>query len=251
MMFLRGVLGIQGLRNGGRRLYHSIDHSMSNLIVNGDKIESKILTKALDYIPQYGVHKQCITQAIRDLGFPDSINALLAAGNGSVEYQLCQFWLKFQRQKLNDYIVQPDSQFHKLSDEYERVEHLINKRLEYNQPIKPQLSQILSQLVIPYNIPSSLEELHNLSDDISFFAGDSSIDFAWYSKRFTVSTIYVSSELFQLQDSSKDFISTKQFVNDKVREMKKLGNAYNDVEQWGVFNAISLVNLIKSQLIRG
>lgn len=54
-----------------------------------------------------------------------------------------------------------------------------------------------------------------------------------------------------LQDTSKDFHHTRKFVEDKVQAFSNLGGAYNDVEQWGTFNAISLVNLIKTQLARG
>lgn len=235
----------------GRRLYHSVDHPASNLIVNPASIESKILTKAIEYVLKYGISRHCVTLAIKDLGYPDSLHSVLTTRSGSLEYQLSEFWLKFQRQKLNDYIVDPNSTFHSIRDEYDRVEHLINKRLEFNIPIGGNLSQVLSQLIIPYNVTSSMEELQNLSDDISFFAGDVSNDFAWYSKRLTISTIYVSSELFQLQDSSEGLQNTKLFVKDKVEGMKNLGNAYNNVEEWGLFNAISVVNLIKSQLLRG
>lgn len=247
----RGIHGVKSSISLGRRLYHSVDHPTSNLIINPANIESKILANAINYIPQYGIDKRCITQAIRDMNYSDSLQSVLTSKPGSLEYQLSEFWLKFQRDKLNQYILNGGSQFHSIKDEYDRIEHLINKRLEYNIPIKDKLSQLLSQLIIPYNIPNSMQELHNLSDDISYFAGDLSNDFAWYSKRITISSVYVSSELFQLQDSSHDFKFTKQFVKEKVNEMKKVGDAYTSVEEWGLFNAISLVNLIKSQILRG
>ena len=61
----------------------------------------------------------------------------------------------------------------------------------------------------------SLDELHNLSDDIAFYAGDTSNDFAWYSKRLGFSSIYVSSEVFMLQDTSKDSIILESLL--KIR----------------------------------
>ena len=94
-------------------------------------------------------------------------------------------------------------------------------------------------------------ELHALADDIAFFAGDESNDFAWYTKRFGISTIYVGAELFMMQDSSSGFKATYNFVDGKVDELRNLGAGYNNVEQWTLFNAVSLVNLIKSQLTRG
>ncbi|CUM49991.1 uncharacterized protein AC631_00873 [Debaryomyces fabryi] len=236
-----------------RRAYHSIDHPSSNIIVNPKSMESIILTKSLTYLPKFGFDSLCITHAIRDLKYPDSLQSALssAPSGNSLEFQLMLHWLKIQRQTLQDHVLDPKSQFNTINDEYERVIYLINKRLEYNQPIIDKLSSGLSQLIAPYNINQSLDELHNLSDDIAFYAGDTSNDFAWYSKRLGFSSIYVSSEVFMLQDTSEDFQHTKKFVEDKVQAFSNLGGAYNDVEQWGTFNAISLVNLIKSQLARG
>ncbi|KAK6453927.1 COQ9-domain-containing protein [Scheffersomyces xylosifermentans] len=253
--FRGGQLALNGLKNGviSTRLYHSRDHPSSNKIVDPKSVESVLLTKALEYIPQYGFSNACITQAIRELDYPDSIHSAIStnpSGN-SPEFQLTLHWLKTQRQKLEQHILDPNSEYHKITDEYERVSYAIKKRLEFNEPVVGRLVGGISQLVVPYNIPQSLEELHNLSDDIAFYAGDMSHDFAWYSKRVGFSSIYVSSELYMLQDSSDGYRRTKNFVDEKVLGLKGLGSAYNDIEEWGIFNAISLVNMIKSQLVRG
>lgn len=236
-----------------RRSYHSIDHPSSNIIVNPKAMESIILSKSLTYIPEFGFDSRCITQAIRELKYPDSLQSAISSSpsGNSLEFQLMLHWLKIQRQNLQDHVLDPKSEFNSITGEYERAAYLVNKRLEYNQPIIHQLSSGLSQLVAPYNLNQSLDELHNLSDDIAFYAGDMSNDFAWYSKRLGLSTIYVSSEVFMLQDTSKDFINTKEFVDHKIKGFSDMGSAYNDAEQWGTFNAIGLVNLIKSQLLRG
>jgi len=240
---------------GGRiaaRAYHSSHHANSNLIIDNARLESKVLNQAITHIPRLGFSSGCVTTAIRDLGYPDSLQSLFSSGSSSVQYQLCLHWLKYQRQKLNHYILDPtNTQFHTIADEYDRVEHLINTRLHYNKPALGHMTSLLSQLVIPYNVPQSMGELHNLSDDIAYFAGDASNDFAWYSKRLAVSSIYVSAELYQISDGSEDLQNTKNFVKQKVSDLKGLGSAYNDVEQWSVFTAISLANLIRSQLIRG
>lgn len=188
------------------------------------------------------------------MSYPDSLQSLITAGGNSLEFELVLHWLKTQRQELERYVIDPAAlvEFHGLKDEYDRVGHLMKRRLLANGPILAGLKQSgLSQLVVPGNIPQSMEELHNLSDDIAFYAGDKSNDFAWYSKRMGLSAIYVSSELFMLQDSSEGFKRTQEFVDEKVKGLKGLGWAYNSVEEWSMFNAISMVNLIKSQLLRG
>lgn len=235
----------------GGRMYHAVDHPSP--IIRDQSVEAKVLGKAVEYLPKYGFDPLCVTQAIRDLKYSESLeSALTGSGGGqSLELQLLVHWLKTTRAQLKKEVLDPTLEFHLIKDEFARVAFLINKRLEYNRPIAHHLSAGLSHLVVPYNWTQSLEELHNLSDDIAFYAGDASNDFAWYTKRLGISTVYVSSELYMLQDHSADYHRTTKFVEAKVRELGTLGDAYNSVEQWGLFNGISLINLIKSQLVRG
>lgn len=235
----------------GARAYHSVQHP--SRIISTKGIDAVVLKQALTHIPKYGFDSLCITQAIRELEYPDSlVLALTSSATGdSLEFQLVKYWLQSQRQKLNDSVVEPSNEFHQISNEYERTKFLLKQRLLYNEPVAHHLSGALSQLVVPYNVQTSVGELHALADDIAFFAGDESNDFAWYTKRFGISTIYVGAELFMMQDSSPSFKATYNFVDGKVDELRNLGVGYNNVEQWSLFNAVSLVNLIKSQLTRG
>lgn len=235
-----------------RRAYHSTSHPASNIIVNKRTPQGVLFSKALDYVPKYGFSKNSINAAVADLGYSDSIqSAVSALSQHSPEYGLVLFWLQSQRQKLYDHALNENADFHNIGDEYSRAAYLIKERLGYNEPIIDHLSEALSRLILPYNWQLSLEELHNLSDDIAFYAGDESNDSAWYAKRFLLSTIYVKSELFMLQDSSAGFERTHAYVDESVAAMKTMGYSYSSVEQWAMFNAISIVNLIKSQLTRG
>lgn len=58
------------------RYYHSQDHININTIDNNYKIDDQILTTAIKYIPEYGFQSQCITKAIKELKYPDSMNSL-------------------------------------------------------------------------------------------------------------------------------------------------------------------------------
>lgn len=234
------------------RAYHSTSHTASNIIVDATTPEAILLTKAIEHIPRLGFTKASIDAAVKDLGYLDSIQSLVTASSPhSAEFSLVLFWLKLQRQKLYNEVLDPNLAFHTVKDEYERVLYLLNKRLLYNKPIVGLLGLALSQLVMPYNLGSSMEELHNLSDDVAFYAGDNSNDSAWYAKRLLFSSVYVKSELYMLQDTSEDFERTRKFVESSVSSIKAAGASYNAVEQWTLFNAILMVNLIKSQLARG
>lgn len=242
------------------RLYHSTDHIGTNTIINPNLIESKILTRAIDYVPEYGFEPRTITKAIHDLQYPDSLILVLTSSplGYSLPMQLMIHWLKLKRQELETFAISSLSSTSGeansapgVSSEGEKLKRLIKYRLELNTPIKSQLSQGLSHLVVPYNLAASLEELLNLGDDLAYYAGDKSNDFAWYLKRATICSIYVKSELFLLNDNTGGLWLTNQYVDERVDEFVKLGEGYNSVEQWVDFNAISLINLIKSQLARG
>lgn len=239
------------LRNSGARFYHSVSHP--NILINQKAPELVLLTKALDYIPKYGFSKQCIDDAVRALGYADSVQSVIAANplNELPELQLTLFWLKFQRQKLYEHVLDPKLPFHSIPDEFDRAAYLLKERLSYNRPIVGQLALGLSQLVLPYNWSASLSELHALSDDVAYYAGDMSNDSAWYAKRLLLLSIYVKLELYMLLDLSPDFSLTNQFVERNVDTVKFMGNSYSAVEQWAFFNGISLLNLIRSQLARG
>lgn len=248
---------LRSLRVGsrfGNRLsvakYHSALHP--NILINNKAPELILLTKALDYLPKYGFHKQCIDDAVRDLGYADSLQSVIAANplNESPELQLTLFWLKHQRQKLYEHVLDPKLEFHKIPDEFDRAAYLLKERLSYNQPVVGQLALGLSQLVLPYNWSASLAELHALSDDIAYYAGDMSNDLAWYAKRLLLSSIYVKLELYMLLDRPP-FDSTNSFVDRNIQAVRFMGDSYNAVEQWSFFNAVSLLNLIRSQLARG
>lgn len=98
----------------------------------------------------------------------------------------------------------------------------------------------------PSNVPLSLSELHALSSDILYLAGDASIDASWYTKRLSLSTIYASSEMIMTQDSSPGFASTEAFVERRIRDNQAIGEKMADVKSYLGFMAGTAVGLGRS-----
>jgi len=96
------------------------------------------------------------------------------------------------------------------------------------------------------NIPASLKELNALSDEIWYLAGDTTVDFAWYTKRASLSSIYASSELFMTTDKSKDFAATEEFVDRRLEDVQKIGTIIGGMGQYAGFWAASSFNLARS-----
>lgn len=102
----------------------------------------------------------------------------------------------------------------------------------------------------PSYVPSSLKELHKLSDEIWFLAGDKAVDPSWYTKRATLSMLYTTSELFMTNDHSLAFSETKKFLDRRLDDVKSAGTTLSSVGQWVGFTAKAGVNVLRSKGIR-
>jgi ubiquinone biosynthesis protein COQ9 len=100
------------------------------------------------------------------------------------------------------------------------------------------------------NIPASLRELHALSDEIWYLAGDTSVDTSWYTKRASLGAVYASSELFMTTDTSRAFAATEEFVDRRLDEVQKVGGTLGGVGQFVGFWAGNSLNLARSWGIR-
>ena len=65
--------------------------------------------------------------------------------------------------------------------------------------------------------------LFNISDEVWFVSGDSSTDFNYYTKRFILMNIYVSTFLYFLRDSSEDFSKTENLLDKQIKAVLKFG----------------------------
>lgn len=226
------------------------------------KKEFELLTAAMEYVPKWGFTQKAVAMACSDgkasLGFNGNLIGALYKDN--VEHELAWTHLRNCRERLasKELLDRLDAARYtdafgneRQTTEMDRAKWLVKERLLMNAPIRGRLTELMAILVQPACWGKSLEELHQLSDDVAFYAGDRSTDFAWYSKRMAFSAVYLQCEAFMSKDTSQDFVNTLAFVDARLDEVDKLGSAYNDVEEWGIFNAWSVVNLVRSQIVKG
>ncbi|CCH41335.1 Ubiquinone biosynthesis protein COQ9,mitochondrial [Wickerhamomyces ciferrii] len=229
------------LRSSITRSYHSEDHKPFQFTTP----QTKILDEALNLVPIYGFQHKAILEASRSQGYSDAIQSLFSNGT----YDLIHHHLVKQRELLQTFIT--TDEFTSLKSENDKVKFLLKKRIMANQPYLKHLNQLQSYLVLPPYFQYSSNELHNLSDDILHYSGDFSNDFAWYSKRLSLSSTYVALELFQSQDKSNNSTKTLELIDKRLNGINELGNFYNDAEEFLKFSINSSINLFKSQASRG
>ncbi|EDL11148.1 coenzyme Q9 homolog (yeast), isoform CRA_b [Mus musculus] len=94
-------------------------------------------------------------------------------------------------------------------------------------------AQALSILLLPHNIPPSLNLLTSMVDDMWHYAGDQSTDFNWYTRRAVLAGIYNTTELVMMQDSSPDFEDTWRFLENRINDAMNMGHTAKQVKSTG------------------
>jgi ubiquinone biosynthesis protein COQ9 len=201
--------------------------------------QQSILSAALKQVPEHGFTERALTLGARDAGYLDVSTQLFPRG----VFELIIYHLVTQRLALKDNVqFPPDGKL----GVGRKVKTLTMARLRANKDIIHHWQGALGHMSLLGNIPASLKELHALSDEIWYLAGDTTVDFSWYTKRASLSTIYASSEVFMTTDTSKDFAQTEEFVDRRLADVQKVGGTIGGVGQYVGFWAKNSVNLARS-----
>lgn len=104
----------------------------------------------------------------------------------------------------------------------EKIKYFVTKRLQLTDEILDlkKLAKINLKFKSPKN---SLKILFNISDEIWFLAGDKSLDFNFYSKRFILMNIYLNSFLYLISQKHTDFNSLENFVEKQIKAVLTFG----------------------------
>ncbi|ANB11602.1 ubiquinone biosynthesis protein Coq9 (predicted) [Sugiyamaella lignohabitans] len=170
-----------------RRLYSTAS--------SASKSTTQILDVSLKYVPELGF-ENALVKGIRELGYSDAAHSVFPQGT----FNLVQHHLKQQRLALSKSAAElPTS-----TPSHNILSSLVKSRLRANIEVlgsPTRLSEAISIMTLPSNLPGSLEELHSLSDEIMYLAHDRSTGFDWYTNRGSLSAIYASSGKFRSSDS--------------------------------------------------
>ena len=104
----------------------------------------------------------------------------------------------------------------------EKIKYFVIKRLQLTDEIfdLKKLAKINLKSKSPNN---SLKILFNISDEIWFLAGDKSLDFNFYSKRFILMNIYLNSFLYLISQKNRDLNSLENFVEKQIKAVLTFG----------------------------
>jgi ubiquinone biosynthesis protein COQ9 len=88
----------------------------------------------------------------------------------------------------------------------------------------------LTILSLPQNAPRAMRLLYETVDGIWYAAGDSATDFSFYTKRATLAGIYAATVLYWLEDHSPGFADTHAFLDRRLADVARLGQARQRVQ---------------------
>lgn len=202
-------------------------------------VQDKILSSALRFVPEHGFSETALALGAQNAGFLEVSVQLFPRG----VYDLINYHLVTQRLALKDRVQFPPESKVGVG---RKVRTLAWERLLANRDIIHQWQGALGHMSLLGNIPASIYELNLLADEIWYLAGDTTVDFNWYTKRASLSAIYASSEMFMSNDTSKNFAATEEFLDRRLQDVQKFGSALGGFTNYVGFWAGNSVNLARA-----
>ena len=104
----------------------------------------------------------------------------------------------------------------------EKIKYFVIRRLQLTDEIF-ELKKLAKINLKSKSPNSSIKILFNISDEIWFLAGDKSLDFNFYSKRFILMNIYLNSFLYLISQKNTDYNNLENFVEKQIKAVLTFG----------------------------
>ncbi|XP_078024298.1 ubiquinone biosynthesis protein COQ9, mitochondrial isoform X1 [Epinephelus lanceolatus] len=232
-----------------------------------EQLQARILTAALEFVPQHGWSMEAIAAAAETLGLSSASSGMFYKGAGD----LVLHFIAQCNSQLTEILAEQHNQVQlgqaEPKETADFLRDAVETRLRMYIPYIETWPQAMSILLLPHNIPDSLKHLSTLVDDIWYYAGDRSTDVSgsyhprvppssahtflspfhhhphnirpatsqmnWYTKRAALTGIYNTTELVMLQDSSPDFQDTWSFLDNRIQDVVNMARTAKQVQSTG------------------
>jgi ubiquinone biosynthesis protein COQ9 len=111
-----------------------------------------------------------------------------------------------------------------------RIKRALALRFEVVAPWREAVRRALSVLAMPPHAALGARLVYETVDGIWYAVGDASTDFSFYTKRATLAGIYGAALLFWLEDRSEGSADTLSFIDRRLAEIARLGEARHRLE---------------------
>jgi ubiquinone biosynthesis protein COQ9 len=114
----------------------------------------------------------------------------------------------------------------------ERIKLAVRSRIEQTVGGRESVRRGLAMLALPSNVPLGLKLLYRTIDAIWYAAGDTSVDFNFYTKRATLAGVYSSTLLYWLNDRSGGGEATWGFLDRRIDNVMRFEKWKANLGAW-------------------
>ncbi len=114
----------------------------------------------------------------------------------------------------------------------DRIKSAVRIRLERHAGEREAVRRALAVLSLPFNTGLALKLLYKTVDAMWYAAGDTSVDFNFYTKRATLAGVYSSTLLYWLNDRSAGAEATWAFLDRRIDDVMKIEKLKGQVRSW-------------------
>ena len=169
-----------------------------------------VIAAALPHVAFDGWTDRTLAEAVEDAGVDPGLSRL-AFPRGGVDLALA-----FHRERdraLAEDLASADLLGLRFRD---RVAYAVMRRLELVAGEREAVRRGAALFALPHHAADGARAIWHTADTIWTALGDESRDFAWYSKRATLSAVYSAALLYWLGDETPDTQATREFVGRRI-----------------------------------
>lgn len=179
-----------------------------------EELKRKILSKALLHVPFEEWSQDLLEQAARESDVDPSY-AWRLFPNGPLEAVSC--WSHLLDQDM--IAVLPPAETMRVRD---RIALGVRTRLRLLAHERQAALKTARYLSRPLHLAEASRLVYQTVNQIWYYAGDTSTDYNFYTKRGLLAWVYSATFFYWLQDNSQDFEKTWAFLDHRINEVLKL-----------------------------
>lgn len=204
---------------------------------------SKLLNLAIPLIRSHGFTRESLARSVLYLPKPHAeplpdtaVSALFGQGDDA-RRTLLNAWLEDARRRMRE----------EVSSEPPCIRHVLYSRLAMNEPVLDYLPEAFALLatsssVLPVDPTPILMHAAYVADDACWIADPSAKELSWYTRRASLSTVYLAAELHQFTSPK----TAESFLNYLLDNKDAVERAVQEVALYGEYIFKSWKGILRS-----
>jgi ubiquinone biosynthesis protein COQ9 len=180
------------------------------------KTRAAVVAAALPHVAFDGWSDRTLAEAVADAGVDPGL-ARLVFPRGGVDLALAFHWLRDA--ELAADLENADLLGLRFRD---RIAYAVMRRLELVADDREAVRRGATLFALPHHAADGARAIWHTADTIWTSLGDDSRDFAWYTKRATLSAVYSACLLYWLGDDRPGASATREFVGRRIDDVMQI-----------------------------